>query len=1076
MQTKFTTSVNIIRDSQREINYIPTPNANRAVNQISNDFKKGIRSFNIIGSYGTGKSSFLWAYQQSLSGKKRFFNINLISNPAFEIVNFVGEYKSLTTVFAEYFEVKAKRTETENILSEIFNRYYDLGKKNPLLIIVIDEFGKFLEYAAQNSPEKELYFIQQLAEFANNPEHNILLITTVHQNFDAYAFSLTNAQKQEWTKVKGRFKEITFNEPVEQLLFLAAEHLNQKSIAGTNDKSVKKALELALKTKAFNTNTDYLTEIADRLYPLDMLAASIVTVSLQRYGQNERSLFSFLEATDFTGLNSLEWKKQNPYYNIACVYDYLVFNFYSFINSRFNPDFASWSAIKNTLEEADRMFDKDITNYAKIIKAIGLLNITAATGAVLDKSFLVIYSKLCLGINNAELLIEELEKRKVILYRNYSKKYVLFEGTDLDIQSALIEAGNRLSEISDVPTLLNKNYQLPLVFAKQFSYTSGTPRFFEYKISDYPIDIIPSGEIDGYINLIFSEKLSLNEVKRKSAEQKEAVLYGFYKNSKSIKDLLFEIEKTKQVIQEQERANDKIAVRELTNIMQHQQNLLNHKILNSFYSNSKEIVWVYNGETKDIPSKKDFNKQLSQICELVYTEAPKFFNELVNKHKISSSIHTAKKNYLKALVNNWNQPDLGFEKLKFPPEKTIYLSLIKENGIELYSDEINFITTVSKKSSFKNLWKASEKFLNSAKASKRKVSDFSGILSSRPFKLKKGFIDFWIPTFLFIKRNDFALFGEGGYIPILNDENLELLIKYPGDFEIKTFDIEGVKLDIFNSYRVFLNQNSKKNITNDTFIETIKPFLTFFRGLPEYSKITKRLKPETIAIREAIANSKDPEQSFFEGFPAALGYSTDKLVKSKSDLRSYINKLQDSIRELRTCIDSLTNRFEDFIITEFFGKELSFEEYKTKLQERFEKLRTHLLLPYQKTFVLRLNSTLDDKKTWLNSLAQAVIGKTLDNIKDEEEILLYDKFKSLILELDSLTTISNSDLDEENEEVFGLEINSFVEGVSKKLVRLPKSKKNEINAIEIKVRKMLSKDKTMNIAALASILKDLLKV
>ena len=89
-----------------------------------------------------------------------------------------------------------------------------------MLILVIDEFGKFLEYASQHSPEKELYFIQQLSEFANNPDHNIILLTTVHQNFDAYAFALSNAQKQEWTKVKGRFREITFNEPVEQLLFL----------------------------------------------------------------------------------------------------------------------------------------------------------------------------------------------------------------------------------------------------------------------------------------------------------------------------------------------------------------------------------------------------------------------------------------------------------------------------------------------------------------------------------------------------------------------------------------------------------------------------------------------------------------------------------------------------------------------------------------------------------------------------------------------------------------------------------------------------------------------------------------
>ena len=126
MQTKFTISTNIIRDSAREINYIPTPNANRVVNQIANDFKKGIRSFNIIGSYGTGKSSFLWALQQSLQGKKRFFNFNLLQTPKVEIINFIGEFKSITNEFADYFEVTQSKNQSQNILSEIFNRYHAL--------------------------------------------------------------------------------------------------------------------------------------------------------------------------------------------------------------------------------------------------------------------------------------------------------------------------------------------------------------------------------------------------------------------------------------------------------------------------------------------------------------------------------------------------------------------------------------------------------------------------------------------------------------------------------------------------------------------------------------------------------------------------------------------------------------------------------------------------------------------------------------------------------------------------------------------------------------------------------------
>lgn len=460
MQTKFTTSTNIIRDLAREINYIPTPNANRVVNQIANDFKKGIRSYNIIGSYGTGKSSFLWALQQSLNNKKKFFKFNLLENPKIEFINFVGEFKSITNVFADYFDVTHNKNQSESILSEIFNRYHSLGKKNPLLVLVIDEFGKFLEYASQNSPEKELYFIQQLSEFANNPDYNIILLTAVHQNFDAYAFALSNAQKQEWTKVKGRFREITFNEPVEQLLFLAAEHLKQNNTDRKIESEIKAALSIAKKSKAFNINPDYATEVSSKLFPLDLIAANILTLSLQKYGQNERSLFSFLESTDHTGINSFD-KKTNPFYNASCVYDNLIFNFYSYINSRYNPDFAAWSAIKNSLEEVERLFDENIPDYSKILKTMGLLNFTAAAGSDLEKDFLVGYSIICLEIKNADKLIHNLENRKIILYRTYNKHFILFAGTDLDISSALIEAGNKVNEIRDlgIPLPLQRRRQ-----------------------------------------------------------------------------------------------------------------------------------------------------------------------------------------------------------------------------------------------------------------------------------------------------------------------------------------------------------------------------------------------------------------------------------------------------------------------------------------------------------------------------------------------------------------------------------------------------------------------------------------
>src|SRR5690606_33145165 len=107
----------------------------------------------------------------------------------------------------------------------------------------------------------------------------IVLFTTVHQNFDAYALALNQAQKQEWTKVKGRFKEITFNEPVEQLLFLASEHLNERPSSKKYEKEISKAIELLIKSKAFTVNEDYIAEIAEKLFPLDVLSSYILTLS-----------------------------------------------------------------------------------------------------------------------------------------------------------------------------------------------------------------------------------------------------------------------------------------------------------------------------------------------------------------------------------------------------------------------------------------------------------------------------------------------------------------------------------------------------------------------------------------------------------------------------------------------------------------------------------------------------------------------------------------------------------------------------------------------------------------------------
>jgi hypothetical protein len=1070
---KFSPSINIERDSEYDFNYIVTPNSSKVFGQLLNDTIVGVKSHVIIGAYGTGKSSLLLATKQTINGLNLHFKgfetvINQL--PAYEFISIVGTFCSITQVFAEFLGLQNHDYSSNDLIKELDKYYKQHQKKGKGLAIIIDEFGKFLEYAAKNNPEVELYFIQQLAEWINGSDKQTLLITTLHQDFNAYSLSLNKSQQQEWQKVKGRLKEVVFNEPVEQLLFLASKRIEERFSDRTPDKNFSKLFDCIAESKAFPLRDYFDKDFAKKLFPFDILSAAILTLSLQKYGQNERSLFSFIESRDHDGIN----EHTKGYYSIANVYDYLINNYYSLLVSKYNPHYTQWTAIRNTLERIEGLLSSDVqVGAAALVKTVGLLNIFATASAKLEPQFYTTYGKLALGLSNADNTINVLVKHKIIRYVRHSFKYVLFEGTDLDIELAIDEAGRIVEKVSKVVDHLNQYFEFPFISAKAAYYKTGTPRFFQFKLTEEPINLIPEGEIDGFVNLVFNDHLETEgRIRESSKSCEEAILFGYYKNTANIQNTLHEIQKVKKVIAS--NSDDKAAVKALQEIETHYIKLLNHYVLDSLYSETGNVVWYFRGDKVRISNRQSFNQALSRICEAIYHATPILRNELLNKTKVSGQVAMARRNLLEKLLYNLEEENLNFESTKFPPEKTIYLSLIKETGLHIKSDDVWTWRKPSDKS-FNMLWQAGEDFLKSTRSKERSIQDFIDMLSVKPFKLKQGFIDYWVPIFLLAKNDEYALYEADSYQPQLNEDILELINKKPGLFKVKAFDVAGVKLELFNRYRIFLNQAENNNPTNKLFIQTIKPFLVFYRDLPEYSKKTTRgLSKKSIALRNVIANAKDPEKAFFEDFPTALGFNISELQINKTLAEKYIQALQGSIREVRSSYDQLVDRFETYFIQETLGADSKFPDYKAVITERFKDIKTHLLLNHQKSFYNRLLSELDDRKAWLNSIAHACIGKALNAINDEDEIVLHDRVKDLVYELDNLCEISKKDVDDQKEEVFKVEITSFVKGMNKELIRIPKKKVKEVEIKVEEIKSILGKDKKLNATILAKLLQELM--
>ena len=1069
MARTFSLSANIENGFAEGMQYLVTPNAQNAIHNIVNDFRSGIHSFTIIGSYGTGKSSFLLALEADLkkTGKQKYLldAKNLSNAKSFEIMNIVGDYAEMSTLLSKALNVEGN---TSSILDSLKDYYTNCQKKGKFLLIVVDEFGKVLEHAAKNNPEKELYFLQKLSELVNVPTRQMLLLTTLHQNFGAYAKGLTEEQANEWTKVKGRFKEITFVEPVEQLLHLASVQLKEDNKT-TSDKNIKPLYKLAKDTRY--VSKDFPLETAKQLYPLDLFSAYTITTAIQRYGQNERSLFTFLASK---GSNSIsEFKPaEHQTYNLQKVYDYVLYNFYSYLKDA-NADSMSWSTIQVSIERVEGQdwdSKEEMLHAVNLVKAIGLLNLFGTASFKLTVEHLSEYAKEAMGIANAADVIQKLAAKKIIRYAAYKERLMLFEGTDVDLEAAILDAGNRVPRPEAFADELNIFFNRRISPVKAHFYQKGTPRYFDYMIREEPLDVVPTGDTDGYIELIFStHKKALNEIKEFSSKTDHALIFAYFTNTEDIIDHLYNIKKYMYLLERVLDKNDRVAVTEIQKLKEYEETLLNKAISDNLFSYKNRVVWIYNGKEQKVESHRDFNQLLSRVCNEVYCETPVMNNELFNKHKLSGTITAARKSYLTYLTEHYSENGMGFPEDKFPPEKTIYASLLLNTGLH----QNGAFADAPTNKGFMPLWKACESFLESSENKARKISELIKILSAQPYKIKQGFLEFWIPTYLFIRRQDFALYdaSKGAFMPNVNMEFFDLLQKHPGDFEIKKFAVDGVKLDFFNQYRRFVNLGEEFTITNDRFIETIKPFLSFYVRLDEYTKHTRKFDHEsTMRFRDVLAKAKDPEKAFFEDLPEALGFTQEKL-KQEVFINEYGNIIQRAIRELRSCYSQLIDRIEARLVEGFGLKSYDYSEYIVEVRERLAYVKDYLLTGKQKEFHHHVMTEYDNRKEWYQSICYTILEQRLDTLKDEQEDKLADDLVYLFRECEKYSDISKKVGDSDKNEAYSFDmVTNKGTKVRTQTYVLPEKDKSKANDLEKKISKLLSGDNNIDVCTLLSIL------
>ena len=1120
----FSRSINLERDKSSidAINaYVPTSTAIKTLRLILKTFNssKVSRSWSLIGPYGSGKSSFgifLNAILQPSSSDQFKLAVKKISEIDEDLskayikklknsdgclnILLTGSYESLTKKLFNALVLEVENSLLEkrlkNKLLKLHNETFDLTSSDDLIeflkllqksineskkhikgiSITIDELGKHVEYAGSNQKDGDIFVLQKIAEHCvSESKAPIFFNVMLHQGIEFYAKELDKETKAEWRKIQGRFEEISFIEGPEQSMRVIAKALKQDLKANQLARiktDLKVPVQAMLKSKIF-PNMNKIREgvnFFSEVFPLHPLTAYILPLLAQKLAQNERTVFTFLGSSETFGFQDLI--KEIDFPDVVMphhIFDYFVNNQGSYIFDHLTHK--RWIEVLNAI---DRAGDQDV-KALNILKTIGLLNIIGTIANLRSSHDLL---SIIYGSKVLDKSLNILQKKSLITYRKHSDEYKVWQGSDFDLETALNRELDQFEDF-DIANELNKLVKpLPLV-AKKYSIESHTLRYFKtYYISDSHFVNLDddSYSLEPKLFILLKQNKVKEKVLSKKIKELPSNILVLEVNSKNIFDSnAKELKALKNIYNHSEEiTNDPIAKKEISDQIDHLERRLSNTLKG--ITQSADLAWIHNTKKLNIKNHLDIQAELSRILKGIYFESPILKNELINRDNISAQGQSARTKLIKMMASQRHDPNLGYEPNKYPPDKTIFNAIFKE--LNLYQKEsIGYKFAYPKKGS--PLYPAYEYIKRSLSSTEPKsYAELCKGLSLPPIGIKKGMHPVIFFGFYYSVEANMAMYEDGIFIPYLNDEAVDRIVR-KGDhfaFQLHTFSGQDKLIKAYSEQ--FLKEESKNILT------IVRAFSKQMKALPDFTQQTRnlaRISNEAIKLRSAFDSAKSPHDLFTHDIPKALGFDKQDLANAKK-LSAFIDLLNKTMTELKSCYSRMIEE-QRIKFAQIFSLDTnsSLEDLQKKIHQRYASMEEFTIDNLtMKPFLTRLLADIDPE-IWfegvLTILENTNPRKWRDDTLLEADIKLKN-FSERIKDIEMLQSYQSNKAKNIDQEIFGLRVTT--QGKDKnidKIVTLDNDEMKELNQISQQIETLLKKggfkDKDKQIAALVAKINDI---
>jgi hypothetical protein len=956
----------------------------------------GQGAFTWTGPYGSGKSSLVVALSALLKGNAdlqrqgaKVFGHKVATElwkalptgtKGWHILPVVGRRENPVRVIGEAMQTAglvARPPRSGWTESNLIETVTDMATANPKchggLIIFVDEMGKFLEAAAQDG--SDFYAFQQLAEVASRSNGRLLIVGILHQAFEEYARRLSREMRDEWAKIQGRFIDLAVNTAGEEQIDLLSRAI--KSDHRPNSPSDSSFTVASIVHRDRPAETERLALLLENCWPLHPVVACLLgPVSRRRFGQNQRSIFGFLNSAEPHGFQDFVRRADNQaLYGPEQLWDYLRANLEPSILA--SPDGHRWALAAEALERCEGIGGEAL--HIQVLKTIAVVDLFKERSGLVPNLALL---RACLpdvperALKNA---LKRLDSWSFTLFKRFLDAYAIFAGSDFDIDEAV---RNELAEVDSIDfTALKALAGLQPILAKRHYHETGAMRWFEVNLA--PLSNIlevaeqyqpESGSVGQFLLAIPTEgeseevaALRCSAVAGMSA--KWDIVAGLSKRSTTIMTLARELIALERVRNNRpELAGDAVARREVTARLATLQGQIESELHRAFDS----AKWFLRHQAPNVYRHADLNSLASEFANRRFKHCPKLHNELLNRQKPSSSAVAAQNALLRRMVLNEGEQRLGID--GYPAEGGLFASLFE--ATQLYKMTDNgwcFVPPCEDDPCRLNpIWEAAANHIKTNNNRTIAASELYDLWRTQPFGVKEGLLPVLATAFIISQRNNLAIYRDGMFRARFDDIDVENLAKDPTFIQLRWMDLSDVARRLLSGMAEIVRTLDQNNmLVHLEPIDVARGLIGIFGNLPQWTRRTMRLSSSAIRVRDLFKRAHDPNKFLFDDIPAIV--SADVRRATDKDLKLVISGLHEGLEELVDAYPSMLQRLRDIMLFELEVPNLA-PQSLTELRERAKNIRQLAGDFHVEAFVGRL-SHFDGSNESFEGIASLAVSK-----------------------------------------------------------------------------------------------------